>query len=767
MNHASRNSQSRRADRLSRRQVLKVGGATAGLVYGFSLPLTARGAQAAGAQQSAVSAFVRIGTDESVTILVGISEMGQGISSSLAQVLAEELMVDWNKVSVQTAPANPIYGNPILRGTQATFGSLSMRGFFAPMLKAGATVREMLKLAAAQILGVPATSLVAANGRISAIGSATALTYGMLAAKAAQLTPPANPPLLGTGLYVGVSVPRADIPSKVTGEAVFGIDVQMPGMVYAAVQNSPVVGGTVPAGIALPVPSGTLGVVPLDSAVAVVAHDTYTAIRAARNLSVKWVVPTGNDTISSAGILAQAQQLMTTGEVLTAETSGWAQAAFMGAFRSIDQIYTLPFLAHACMEVLNCTALVTTTSCTVWAPTQAQSAVVATAQSITGLPASAITVNTTFLGGGLGRKIEQDFISQSIRIAKTMPGTPVKLTWSREQDFASDQYRPMALVRARVGLNVSGNITGWWTRIVAPSYSFQHGGNTGADFLAIAGATGLPYSFDSRQVEYVRHPTPVPVGSWRSIGCSINTFVSESIIDEVATLLEADPLTYRQKLLAANPRALAVLNAAADLSGWSTPTPASHARGIAFCFSDNAYVAEVVEISQPSPGTIKVHNVACAVDCGMAVNPDALTAQIEGGIVHGMSAALWGQVTFSSGRPNTRNFDTYRMTRMRDMPTIKVQIINGNPSSLGGAGEISVPPVAPALANAWARLTGQRIRTLPMFPRVSALGGGGTGGSEGSSQGPTSQGSSTQGTSGDSSRREGSSSDNGGSREDD
>ena len=676
-------------------------------------------------------------------------------------------MVDWNKVSVQTAPANSVYGNPILRGTQATFGSLSMRGYFAPMLKAGATVREMLKLAAAQVLGVPVTTLIAANGKISASGSATELTYGMLAASAAQQTPPANPPLLGTGRYVGVSVPRADIPSKVTGEAVFGIDVQLPGMVYAAVQNSPVVGGTVPAGIVLPTPSGTLGVVPLDSAVAVVAKDTYTAIRAARNLSVKWVIPTGNDAISSAGILTQAQQLMSAGEVQTAETSGLAQAAFMGASKSVDQVYTLPYLAHACMEVLNCTALVTATSCTVWAPTQAQSAVVATAQSITGFPVTAITVNTTLLGGGLGRKIEQDFISQAIRIAKTMPGTPVKLTWSREQDFSSDQYRPMALVRARVGVNASGNITGWWTRLVAPSYSFQHGGNTGTDFLAITGATGLPYAFDSRLVEYVRHPTPVAVGSWRSIGCSINTFVTESVIDEVAALLGVDPLVYRQKLLATNPRALAVLNAAADLGGWATPTPATHARGIAFCFADNAYVAEVVEISQSSTGAIKIHTVACAVDCGMAVNPDALTAQIEGGIVHGMSAALWGQVTFNAGRPNVRNFDTYRMARMRDMPTIKVQIINGNPSSLGGAGEVSVPPVAPALANAWARLTGQRLRTLPMFPKASTSGGGGSGESGGSSQGAPSQGTSTQGKSGESSGGSKSPVHNGGSREDD
>jgi len=377
------------------------------------------------------------------------------------------------------------------------------------------------------------------------------------------------------------------------------------------------------------------------------------------------------------------------------------------------------------MEVLNCTALVTASTCTIWAPTQAQSAVVATATTITGLPASAIIVNTTFLGGGLGRKIEQDFISQAIRIAQTMPGTPVKLTWSREQDFAADQYRPMALARVQVALDSSGNVAAWWSRLVAPSYSFQHGGSTGVDFLAITGATGIPYKFSNRLVEYVRHPAPVAVGSWRSIGCSINTFVTESAIDEAAAVSEVDPLAFRQRLLSDNARALAVLNAAAALAGWGNPLPVGRARGLAFCFTDNSYVAEIVEVSQPTSGVMRVHNVACVVDCGFAVNPDAVTAQIEGGFVHGMSSALWGQVTISSGRANVRNFDSYRMVRMREMPIIKVQIINGNAGSLGGVGEISVPPAAPALANAWAALTGQRIRSLPLFPRSGASGGAG------------------------------------------
>ncbi len=711
---------------LNRRELLAASAAC--LVYAFSVPLTARGARAAAAQ-TFIGAFVRIDANEGITVLVGVSEMGQGTISSIAQVLAEELTVDWRNVSVQSAPANSAFGNPILRGTQATFGSLSMRGFFAPARIAGATVREMLKMAAAKAFNVPVGSLTTANGKVFAGNSF--LTYGNLAASAAKETPPVNPPLLGTGQYVGVSVPRSDIPMKVNGSAVFGIDVRLPGMVYAGIQNAPVVGATVSPGATFAVPPGTLAVVALDTAVAVVARDTYTSTRAARNLQVNWSVPAGNGAISSAGIMTQAEQFMTTGPVLTAETVGYPQGAILAAAKTVDLTYSVPYLAHGCMEVLNCTALITATSCVVWAPTQAQSAVVATAVAITGLPASAITVNTTFLGGGLGRKIEQDFIAQAIKIAKTMSGTPVKLTWSREQDFAADQYRPMALARVQAGLDASGNLSVWWNRLVAPSYSFQHGGSTGVDFLAITGATGLPYAIAHRLVEYVRHTTPVAVGSWRSIGCSINTFVVESALDELALTAGVDPLAFRRRLLAGNARALAVLEAAAALGDWGTPPPAGRSRGIAFCFSDNSYVAQVVEVSQPSPGTMKVHAVACVVDCGMAVNPDAVTAQIEGGIVHGMSAALWGQVTFASGRPNVRNFDTYRVARMRDMPVIKVEIINGAPASLGGAGEVSVPPVAPALANAWAGLTGQRIRSLPLFPRaVSSAGGGSNGQSD-------------------------------------
>lgn len=714
------------ADHVDRRGFLQRSGA-AGLLYAFSIVAPGRGAHAAGSSQP-IGAFVRIGTDESVTMLVGVSEMGQGIASGIAQVIAEELMVDWSQVSVQTVNSGTTYGNPFLRGTQGTFGSLSMRGYFAPMRKAGATVREMLRAAAAQAMNAPLSSLIAANGRVTA-GSGAGMTYGQLAALAVQQTPMDNPPLLGTGKYVGVSLPRTDIPAKTTGAAVFGLDVRLPNMLYAAVVHSPVFGGIL-SGALPPPPSGAIAVVGLDTAVAVIARDTYTAFRAAQSLSVQWQPPTGATTVSTGSVLAQAQQLMTTGEVQTAETVGLAQAAIVGASAPLDLTFSFPYVAHACMEVLNCTALVTSTSCTIWAPTQAQTATAATAARLTGLPAAAITVNTTLLGGGLGRKIEQDFISQAIRIAQTVPGTPVKLTWSREQDFAADQYRSAALVRARASVDAMGNVS-WWTRLVAPSYAYQHGGSTGIDFIAIAGATGLPYAFTNKLVEYVRHPAAVPVGSWRAIGCSINTFVTETMLDEIAAITRSDPLSLRRRLLASNPRALAVLDAAAAMANWTTPPGTGRARGIAFCFSDNAYVALVVELSQPTAGSLRIITASCAVDVGMAVNPDSVTAQIEGGIVHGLSAALWGEVPISNGRATVRNFNNYRIIRMRDMPTINVRLLDGNPNSLGGAGEISVPPVAPAVANAVASLTGQRLRSLPLLRAL-------TGGTGGSSSGPSS-----------------------------
>jgi isoquinoline 1-oxidoreductase beta subunit len=451
----------------------------------------------------------------------------------------------------------------------------------------------------------------------------------------------------------------------------------------------------------------------------VVADNTWKAMRAAAKLKVSWSIPASATQVDSAVILAQAQQLLAAGPASVAESAGDISAA-PGSV--LDLTYYVPYVPHACMEVLNCTVSLTPGRCEVWAPTQGPGSVVNTVRSITGLDPSQIIVHTTFLGGGLGRKIEQDYIAQAVKIAQAV-GKPVKLTWSREEDFGHDQYRPMALCRVRAALDAGGNVTGWFNRIVSPSISAQRGRTlrNGIDNQAVEGAVQLPYAFGSRLIEYVQHPAAVPVGYWRSVGHSINAFVVESAMDELAAAANMDPLAFRQRLLVGNPRVLSVLNAAAALGDWGSPTPAGRARGIALSVSFGSIVAQVHEISAPVPGALTVHRVSCAIDCGRAINPDSVEAQMQSGIAHGLAAALWGQCTFRNGVASARNFNNFRMLKMREMPRVAVEIIQSG-APVGGTGEPGVPPVAPAVANAYARLTGQRLRSLPFFPNASSMG---------------------------------------------
>jgi isoquinoline 1-oxidoreductase beta subunit len=705
---------------VNRRQVMAgIGVTTAGLTLGFSLPLTPKAAFADSVPTGAISGWITIGTDETITIQIGAQDMGQGILSSLAQVAASELSVDWTKVRAQHAPANQQYANP-LTGSQLTGGSTSMRGFFTKMQSVGAGVREMLKQAAATTWGVSVSQVTAANGVVS-YGS-NSLTYGQLAPAAAKLTMPSSPPILGNSPLIGGSPQRLDIPSKLDGSAVFGIDVRVPNMLHAVIKQCPTQGGTLPAGYTPPKPSGVT-VVPLGNAVAVVADNTWKARSAANSLKISWALPSNVADMDSAAIDSKAQQLMTGGTPAVAENIGSANAAISGAAKKLSATYSLPYLAHACMEPLACTASVTSTGCEVWAPTQAPGLVAATAAAITGFSADSIKVHTTFMGGGLGRKFETDYVAQAIKTSKALL-KPVKVTWTREEDFTHDQYRPMALIRINAGLDASGNVTGWANRIVSPSILYQRGwiGANAVDGQSVDGAIGLDYAFGSRLVEYVRHTSPVPVGFWRSVGHSLNAFAVESAIDELALLAGQDPLAFRQKLLAGNPKGLAVLNAAAKLGGWGTTVPSGRARGIAYSVGFGSIVAQVAEISKTTTG-VKVHKISCAIDCGTAINPDQVIAQMQGGIAHGMSATLWGSIKFTQGVSNVRNFSNYRVARIKDMPQISVTIVNsGGP--LGGVGEPGVPPVAPAIANAYAKLTGTRIRSLPLFPAAATMGDG-------------------------------------------
>lgn len=723
--------------KLSRRAFLQASAAVGGgLLLAVELPGVSSRAEAA-VSTAGVGVWVRIGTDETVTIVIPTSEMGQGVLTSLPQLIAEELRVDWSQVRTEHAPAGTAWG------ARVTGGSSSVRTRYLVLRRAGAAARDMLIRAAATAWGVSPSACVAQNGKVLRTGTSSFFTYGQLAPLAATLQPSTDTAYLdslltpdGQMTIIGKSVPRPDIPLKVDGSAVFGIDVRVPGMLYAAVKHCPTLGGTLKS--TPRTPSGALKVVPLKNAkgvvnaVAVVAKDTWSAMRAARGVSASWNIPAANATLTSAAISQQAQQLLLAGTPVVAENSvsgnpssnpASADVALGYASKKFEYVYELPYLAHNTIEPLNCTALVTATSCQIWAPTQAVSMCQSTAATLTGLPQTAITVTNTFLGSGLGRKFEQDYISQAVQIAMAMPGTPVKLTWSREEDSSNDQYRPMALCRVQVGTDEAGNIVSWINRNVSPGILYQRGTPaTSVDSQAVEGARNLPYRMGARRVEHVAHPAPVPVGFWRSVGSSINAFVVESAIDELAAALGKDPYQYRRDLLADDPRALRVLDAAAQMAGWGRTPAAGHALGISLAESFNTIVCEVAEISATATG-VRVHNVWCAVDCGKVINPDTVKQQIEGGMVLGLTAAMWGKITWANGAAVEKNFNRSRKLRMGDMPACEVQILETPGAVLGGIGEPGTPPIAGAVANAYARLTGKRIRTLPMFPSTTTTGG--------------------------------------------
>lgn len=737
---------------IGRRQFLGTS-AVGGLSLGLSLSglLPASQAQAAGASQ--VNSWLNIGSDNSVTLTIGASEMGQGSFPGLAQVLSEDLMVDFNRVKL-------LQGGPIFKVSPApvgsainTVGSGVTRNNFWRLRDAGASARETLVAAAMNRLGDGVRSNFTVTDGVIRHSSGRSLTYGDVAADAALLTPVAGAPLVADAdlKVIGRSLPRPDIPLKVDGSAKFGLDVRIPGMVFAVIKHCPSFGGTLAATPAKP--SGAIAVVPVAvsagngrgadlsgniNAVAVVASTTWDAMRAAKGLSLKWNLPANAANLNSDQFFADAQALATNapayvagapnppGTRYTVESVGDPTAALTWpGVKTIDVTYKLPYVAHACMEVLNCTVdYVPGVRCTVYAPTQSANGALALVIALTGLSAAQISFNTTFLGGGLGRKAEQDFIGQAVQVAMALQ-RPVQLMWPREEDFSHDQYRPMALVKGRAGVDVNGNVVGWTYRNVSPSILGQRGIALGAkgDSQGYEASQELPYNFGSRIVEWISHTAPIPVGFWRSVGASINTFAVESMMDELAAAAGQDPLQFRRARLT-NPRWLAVLEAAASLGNWTTPTSKGTARGIAIGTAFNTIAAAVVEVSGTGPTAFTVKKVSVALDCYLTVNPANVEAQIASGVVHGLNAALYGQQTFVGGAAQKRNFNVSRMMRLQEMPAVSVSIIP-RPQSLsrtqaiGGVGELGVPTIAPALANALYRLSGQRVRTLPFFPNAS------------------------------------------------
>jgi len=704
------------AAQINRREFLEAAGvAGAGLVIGFHLPATGRG-RAAAAAPFAPNAWLRIGADESVLVVVDRSEMGQGVTTSLPMLLAEELEADWSKIRIESAPADKAYINPMF-GMQGTGGSTSVRAAFTPLRKAGAAAREMLVGAAAGTWGVDKSTCRAEQGAVIHTPSNRRLTYGTLAAKAATVPLPHDVPLKDPKDWkiLGTRVKRLDSPSKVDGSAVFGIDVKAPGLLVAVVARSPVFGGKVKsfdAAKAKAVP-GVKHVVQISSGVAVVADGYWSAKKGRDALAVTWDEgPTGS--VSSASISQLfAQQAGQAGAV--ARHDGDAQGALPGAAAKLDAVYELPYLAHATMEPMNCTAHVRPDGVDIWAPTQFQTGAQGVGAGIGGVPPEKVKVHTTYLGGGFGRRFELDFIQEALETSKAT-ATPVKVIWSREDDIRNAQYRPACLHRLQAGLDATGQPVAWTHRIVAPSIMarvFPDTVKNGLDGEAVEGGVEMPYSVPNVHVDYSLADTGIPVGFWRSVNNSYNGFVVETFIDELASAAKKDPYEYRRDLLGKAPRHLGALNLAASKAGWGTPLPAGRSRGIAVYKSFDSYVAEVAEVSLGSDGAPQVHRVVCAVDCGPVVNPDIVEAQMQSAIVYGLTAALWGEITIDKGRVQQSNFHDYRMLRLAEMPVVEVHIVPSSDAQ-GGVGEPGTPPIAPAVCNALFALTGKRIRKLPI-----------------------------------------------------
>ena len=701
--------------RVSRREFLETTGALgAGLVIGFHLPAGGRLATPPG--PFAPNAWVRISPDNSVLVIVDRSEMGQGVATALPMLLAEELDADWTKVRIETAPADKAYVNPLF-GFQGTGGSTSVRAAFTPLRKAGAAAREMLVAAACQTWGVDKVDCRTERGAVLHTASKRRLTYGQLAAKAATLPVPQDPRLKDPKDWkiLGTRVKRLDTPAKVDGSAQFGIDVKQPGMLVAVVARCPTFGGKVASFDAAKAKAvaGVKDVVQISSGVAVVADGYWNAKKGRDALEVQWD-DGPNAQVTSASISQLfAEKAAQSGA--QARHDGDPDAALASAASKLEAGYELPFLAHATMEPMNCTAHVRADGVHIWAPTQFQTGAQGLGAKIGGVAPEQVYVHTTYLGGGFGRRFEMDFIQEALETSKAV-AAPVKVVWSREDDIQHELYRPASLHQLRAGLDAGGQPVAWTHRIVAPSIMarvFPQLVKDGIDGEAVEGGVGMPYAVANVHVDYHMPDTGIPVGFWRSVNNSFNAFVVESFVDELAHAAKKDPYEFRRDLLGKAPRHLGVLNLAAQKAGWGTSLPQGRARGIAVWKAFESYVAQVAEVSLGPDGTPRVHRVVCAVDCGPVVNPSIVEAQMESAIVYGLTAALGGEITIDKGRVQQSNFNNYPMLHLADMPKVEVHIVPSSDSQ-GGVGEPGTPPIAPAVANAIFALNGKRIRKLPI-----------------------------------------------------
>ncbi len=718
--------------KLDRRDFLKIGAAAGGgLLLGVVLPgargrAGALGPDLGGAMGDGAlapdrltaaglqpNAFVQVATDGTTTIWVGKADMGQGVRTALPMIVADELDADWSRVVSVQADAHPEK-----YGRQMTVGSSSVRrGAWMPLRQAGAAAREMLVAAAAARWGVDAAACRTDSGRVIHDSSGRALDYGELAEAAAALPVPQEPRLKDPSEFklIGTRVPEVDTHLKVTGRAGFGIDVRVDGMRFATVVRPPVLGGSLvrfddTAARAVP---GVRDVLAISSGVAVVADHTWGAFQGAKALDVTW--DDGEFAMSSAEI-ARHNVDLTTRDGAVARDEGDAASALAAAATRIDGTYDVPYLAHATMEPMNCTAHVADGRCEVWAPTQNPQGTQSAAARLTGLPVEAVTVHVTYLGCGWGRRSRTDFVQDAVETAMQV-GAPVQVVWTREEDMRNDQYRPASCARFEGAVDAGGRLAALRVRVAGPPLGVtdRRGGGSrggGVDRNAVDGIVSLPYDVENLFIDYCRSDVQVPTGYWRSVGPSGNCFMLEGFIDELATAGNRDPLEFRLEMLGTHPRMKHVLEVAARMAGWSTPPPAGRGRGIGLVEDKGGIVAQIAEVSVED-GRVRVHRVWCAADCGLVVHPGIVEAQIEGSIVAGLTAALYGEITVDRGRVVQSNFHDYPMLRLREMPEVEVHIVESREEP-GGAGEPAVPPAAAAVANAVFAATGTRVRSLPI-----------------------------------------------------